>query len=68
MRANAVTTRAVALATPPTRRVVVIVAGTRIGLKMTKSGVTMVSPTSEAPRVIPANTKKTPDATAAITT
>lgn len=68
MRANAVTPRATVAVAPPTTRVVAIVAGTRIGLKMTKSGVAMVSPTIEAPKVIPANSKKTTDAAPAITT
>lgn len=62
-RASAVSPTAAA----PAEREVAMVAGTSIGLNMIKSGVATVSPTNEAPKVIPANTKKTTDATAAVT-
>ena len=43
---------------PIASKAVAIVAGTRIGLKMTKSGVVTANPTAEPPRVIPASTKR----------
>lgn len=44
---------------PVASKVVAIVAGTRTGLNMTKSGVLMANATAEPPRVIPASTKRT---------
>lgn len=68
MRAIAVTPRAALAVKLVARRVVAIVAGTRIGLNITKSGVATVNATIEPPRVRPANANKTTDATEAITT
>ncbi|CAD5331087.1 unnamed protein product [Arabidopsis thaliana] len=53
---------------PVVMTAVAIVAGTRIGLNMIKSGVVMVNAVAEPASVRPANTKKTIETTAAITT
>jgi len=68
MRAMAVAPRAPPVVNPVVKRVMAIVAGTRIGLNMMKSGVVTVNPTAVPASVRPENTKKTIEATTAITT
>lgn len=52
---------------PEASNVVAIVAGTRTGLKTTKSGVLMANATTEPPRVIAENVKRASAAPAAKT-
>ncbi|KAH0887893.1 hypothetical protein HID58_050322 [Brassica napus] len=63
-----VTPRVVPAPSPVARRVVAIVAGTRIGLNMMKSGVDTANATAEQASVTPPKPKKTTEATEAITT
>lgn len=68
MRATAIAPRVLPAVNPVVKTAVAIVAGTRIGLNMIKSGVVMVNAAAEPASVTPDNTKKTIEATAAITT
>lgn len=68
MRLMAVIPRVAPAVTPEARRVVAIVAGTRIGLNMRKSGVDTTNATAEPESVRPAKTNKTTEVTEATTT
>ena len=68
MRPTAVTPKRAKVPSPVARRVVAIVAGTRMGLNMMKSGVDTANTTAEPASVIPTKPKKTTEATEAITT
>lgn len=68
MSPMAVSPRLVPAASPEARRVVDIVAGTRIGLNMMKSGVDTTNATAEPESVRPAKTNKTTEVTEATTT
>uniref|UniRef100_M4DJ99 Uncharacterized protein n=1 Tax=Brassica campestris TaxID=3711 RepID=M4DJ99_BRACM len=66
MRPMAVSARVAPAVNPVARRVVAIVAGTRIGLNMMKSGADTTNATAETASVRPAKAKKTTEATEAI--
>ncbi|CAN7035190.1 unnamed protein product [Brassica rapa subsp. trilocularis] len=66
MRPMAVSARVAPAVNPVARRVVAIVAGTRIGLNMMKSGADTTNATAETAIVKPAKAKKTTEATEAI--
>ncbi|KAG5390779.1 hypothetical protein IGI04_032320 [Brassica rapa subsp. trilocularis] len=68
MRPMAVSARVAPAVNPVARRVVAIVAGTRIGLNMMKSGADTTNATAETAIVKPAKAKKTTEATEAIVT
>ncbi|KAG2262817.1 hypothetical protein Bca52824_069896 [Brassica carinata] len=66
MRPMPVSPRVVPAMSPLARRVVAIVAGTRIGLNMMKSGVDTIKATAEPPSVTQENAKQTKEVTEAI--
>ncbi|KAF2590727.1 hypothetical protein F2Q70_00040163 [Brassica cretica] len=66
MRPMAVSARVAPAVNPVARRVVAIVAGTRIGLNMMKRGADTTNATAETASVRPAKAKKTTEATEAI--
>ena len=68
MRPMAVSARVAPAVNPVARRVVAILAGTRIGLNMMKSGADTTNATAETASVRPAKAKKTTEATEAIVT
>lgn len=67
MRPTAVTPRAAPAPSPVARKVVAIVAGTRMGLNIMKRGVDTANTTAEPASVTPAKPNKTAEATEAIT-
>lgn len=67
MSPMAVSPRLVPATSPEARRVVDIVAGTRIGLNMMKSGVDTNNATAKPANVRPEKAKKTKEVTEAIT-
>lgn len=66
MRPRAVAPKEPPAVNPVVKTTVAIVAGTRTGLNMTKSGVLTANATAEPARVIPAKPMKTTEATEAI--
>lgn len=68
MRLKAVIPRVAPAVSPEARRVVAIMAGTRIGLNMRKSGVDTTNAAAEPANVRPAKANKTTEVMEAITT